>query len=48
MRGEEIRDADRVRNGCRHIARKTWEPPYSWDIEGGGKTEIVGIGDKVE
>ena len=30
------------------IARERLELAYSWNTDGGGKTEEVGIGDKVE
>ena len=48
MRVEEAKDADRVRTGCRQIAREISESAYIWDTEGDGNTEIFGIRDKVE
>ena len=48
MSREKVRDAEEGMRGCRHIAREISESAYSWDIDGDGKTEAVGIGDKVE
>ena len=35
-------------SGGRRIARERLESAYIWDTDGDGKTEEVGIGDKVE
>ena len=44
-RGEEVRDADRVRTGCRRIAREIWVLAYSQNTEGDRQTDIVSIRD---
>ena len=43
-----VRDGGKGIYGCRRIAQEISESAYSWDIEGDGTTEEVGIGDKVE
>ena len=48
MRRDEVRDAEDQMDGCRHIAREISESGYSWDTDGDGKTEEVGIRGKVE
>ena len=37
-----------VQEIIRRIARESSESEYIWDSEGGGKTELVGIGNIVE
>ena len=46
--GDEVKDSDRVRKGCRRIERETSESAYSWDSEGDGKMELAGIGYNVD
>ena len=48
MEGEEVKDSDWVTESSWHIARDSLELTYSWDNEGGGKTEVVGIRNIVE
>ena len=48
MGRDEIKDSNKVMDGCRRIARDTSESAYNWDSERAGKTEIVGEGNSVE
>ena len=48
MRRDKVRGAEEGMRGCRGISREIPESEYSWDIDGRGKTEEVGIGDKME
>ena len=45
---DDVRDVGLGMCGCRRIARDILELAYSWDTDRDGKTEAVGIGDKVE
>ena len=40
---DEVRDAEQGMGGCRGIARERSELEYSWDTDGDGKTEEVGL-----
>ena len=48
IRGEEVKDSDRLRKVCRRIARDTSASEYSWDNKGDRKTEFSGIGNNVQ
>ena len=48
MRRDKVRDVEEGMGGCRRIARERLESAYSWDTDRYGKTEDVGIKDKVE
>ena len=48
MRRDEFRGAEEGMGGCPSIAKERSDSAYSWDIDRDGKTEEVGIGDKVE
>ena len=45
---DKVRDAEPVMGSFQGIAREILELGYSWDIDRDGKTEEVGIGDKVD
>ena len=46
--GVEVRDVDRVFDWLSAYGKGTSELAHSWDPKVDGKTEIVGIGDKLE
>ena len=49
MRGDEVKDPDRVCKGCQSIARERSESAQSWGTDGKRKKiEEVGIRDKEE
>ena len=48
MRRDKVKDAEQGMGGCQCIARERSELAYSWDTDGEGKMEEVGIGDKLE
>ena len=48
MRRDDGRGVGKGIYGCRRIARERSESAYRWDTDGDGKTDEVGIGDKVE
>ena len=47
-RREDVRDVGKGMSGSWHIARERLELEYIWGTYGDGKTEEVGIVDKVE